>query len=468
MRLLQEAISERLAPAQEEIRHRREEQERRMQDKLNEVARTSDTLLKGMRAELVALKTTSLSVEEGHKYVDQAVGKAKTEIQDKHGQDLAELRSQCRHAYREMNSEIRKFKNDQYKEMADTAWNASAPQLAVKIREQLVPEISTEIQQHVKDTVDASTPETQAKLKELVQSQVRSHLEDPKAYDNLIKGSDEFKALHTRVQGVDKLFKEMEPTLKGLSRMEAKVKEFESKLNQLTQVADALVKHRGQGEGGSIEDSELLKTLSRRMDEMRTELNGTVDQLKTSENLVHMRYREIEQYLSSSNDTGEPSKKRQRVSESGSAAEGGGDKENNMASTIDDLMAKFQLLERKHTHMLDYIEQFRTTTLHPQFPDRLQDVVANLFSNQQNHEGILAHLVDPIAASSGQKVNLAVNPEGAPPLPNTSIMSPAMMQAIQELVQKKVDEQVSKHVTRLNQLEKQLQSGNSTSTSSST
>lgn len=464
MRLLQEAVSERLAPAQEEIRRRREEQERRMQDKLNEVARTSDTLLKGMRAELVALKTTSLSVEEGHKYVNHAVDKMKSDIHEKYGHDLNELRSQCKKAYREMNAEIRSFKADQYKELADTTWTSSAPQLATKIREQLIPEISSKVQQHVKETIDASTPETQAKLKEMVQTQVRSHLEDPKAYDNLIKESNEFKALHTRVQTVDKLLKDMEPVLKGLERMEGKVKDFESKLDQLTQVADALMKQRG----GSIEDSELVKSLARRMDEMRTELNGTVDQLKTSENLVNMRYREIEQYLSPSD---EPARKRQRISESESAATATAaveEGESSLTSSIDDLMNKFELLERKHTHMLDYIEQFRTTTLHPQFPTRLQEVVANLFSNQQNHEGILAHLVDPIAASSGQRVNLAVTPEGAPLSSDTPIMSPAMMQAIQELVQKKVDEQVSKHVSRLNELEKQYQQRQGGSGTSST
>lgn len=469
MRHLHEALAERLAPAKEEIRRRREEQERRMQEKLNEVARTSDTLLKGMRAELVALKATSLSVDEGHKYVDQAVEKAKSSIQEKHGHDLNELRSQCKKAYREMNNEIRLFKTDQFKDVADAAWTSSAPKLAAKIREQLVPEISSKIQNQVKETVDASTPELQAKLSELVQTQVRSHLENPKAYDNLLKESEGFKALHTRVQTVDKLLKEMEPAMKGLERMESKVKEFDSKLAQLTQMADALMQHRGGGGGGSsVEDSELLKTLSRRMDEMRAELSGTVDQLKTSENMVHMRYREIEQYLSPPNDTNEPAKKRQRVSESGSssaAAEGGGEGESNMSSTIDDLMSKFQILERKHTHMVEYIEQFRTTTLHPEFPNRLQEVVANLFSNQQNHEGFLAHLVDPVAASSGQQVNLSVAPEGTPS-PDTSIMSPAMMQAIQQLVQKKVDEQVSKHVSRLNELEKQYQQRQGGSSSS--
>lgn len=462
MRHLHEALSERLAPAKEEIRRRREEQERRMQEKLNEVARTSDTLLKGMRAELVALKATSLSVDEGHKYVDQAVEKAKSSIQEKHGHDLNELRSQCKKAYREMNAEIRLFKTDQFKEVADAAWTSSAPKLAAKIREQLVPEISSKIQNQVKETVDASTPELQAKLSELVQTQVRSHLENSKAYDNLLKESEGFKALHTRVQAVDKLLKEMEPAMKGLERMESKVKEFDSKLAQLTQMADALMQHRGGSGSSSVEDSELLKTLSRRMDEMRTELSGTVDQLKTSENMVHMRYREIEQYLSPPNDTSEPAKKRQRVSES-SAAEGGG--ESNLSSTIDDLMSKFQILERKHTHMVEYIEQFRTTTLHPEFPNRLQEVVANLFSNQQNHEGFLAHLVDPVAASSGQQVNLTVAPEGTPS-PDTPVMSPAMMQAIQQLVQKKVDEQVSKHVSRLNELEKQYQQRQGGSSSS--
>ncbi|KAI9316435.1 hypothetical protein BX666DRAFT_242672 [Dichotomocladium elegans] len=172
-------------------------------------------------------------------------------------------------------------------------------------------------------------------------------------------------------------------------------------------------------------------------------------QLKSSEALLDVRWRELERMLESQSatDEGEQSRKRQRTDDGAPITEKVVDKE---------LTKKLELVEQKYAHTLDFVQQFRTTILNPHFPQRLQQAIASIESTLHNHELFIAHLVDPVAASKSQPITIPADANVDSSTSNTQLLSPAMIPAIQNLVKQSVEYSTKPLLERIRALEEEL------------
>ncbi|KAI7870040.1 hypothetical protein BDF14DRAFT_1778756 [Spinellus fusiger] len=122
-----------------------------------------------------------------------------------------------------------------------------------------------------------------------------------------------------------------------------------------------------------------------------------------------------------------------------------------------DIDNRTQEIEKKITHIVDYIYQFRSTILNPSFPKQLDTSLKEIEKVLKNHEHFIAYLVDPIAASKEYEITTKKGSklEG---ITNNAHLSPAMFEAINKTVEESVAEATRPLLQTIRSLQEKLDS----------
>ncbi|KAI8372168.1 hypothetical protein BD560DRAFT_423426 [Blakeslea trispora] len=321
-------------------------------------------------------------------------------------------------------------------------------QLDSKLKEnldQLKKENAQLIQQHQENDSKLSAKITEAVSKQVKQQinqdNLKNTLTQLPEYQSLLSMRDTLRQNPVALQKTEGTSSaDLKAVLASVNRLSEELTELRQRTNSTRTIVDAL-KDTSPETPKDVD----FKAAVKHIQEMEREVSTIYSNIKMMETAVDAKSKLIEEtadQLQQPPQAGSGSRKRPRLDGEGE----------NASEDVTVLLNRLSELENKHQKLLDFILQCKDTVLDDMFPTRLQAAMKKIEQVLVNHETFIAYLIDPFATSKKvEKTSIDFAQE-------TSMLTPAMLDAITQLVKKTAQDVSAPLQKRIKQLEEKLDS----------